>query len=189
MSIATPPSIAVTLAINPPSFKLGTQANVELSVTAVSNASYPITIHTWPNIFNPGLSQIHGSLAGVDQGTHEELNLHMIDIRLRGDSNFNYTLGGSHDEYFVALEPGQPRVFKTPFSPAHAKEGYRTEALPGHRYLVDLQEGEAVDWWKKGRKEDVLDLPGQDRKAYHSDGKPIPLSLDEPVEFKVLPLE
>jgi hypothetical protein len=41
---APAPSIAVTLAINFAAFKLGTP--VELSVTAVSNASQPITIFT-----------------------------------------------------------------------------------------------------------------------------------------------
>jgi hypothetical protein len=196
MSVEPPPSIAVTLAINPPSFKLGTQANVELSVTAVSNASYPITIRTWRNILDPGVSQIQGSLVGVDQDTHEELILHMIDINY-GDFKFEYTLGGWDDKYYVTLEPGQPRVFNAPFHPAHADERSRAcrplpcraQALPGHRYLVDLQEGEDVDWWKKGRKEDVLGLPGQVRGGHEADGKPIVLSLDEPVEFKVLPLE
>jgi hypothetical protein len=42
---------------------------------------------------------------------------------------------------------------------------------------------------KEGRKEDVLNLPGQDRGGYWPSGEPIVLSLDEPVEFKVLPLE
>jgi len=100
-----------------------------------------------------------------------------------------YTLGGWDDKNYVILEPGQPRVFNAPFNPAHADEICRAQALPGHRYLVDLQEGEAVSWWKKGRKEDVLGLPGQVRGGHEADGKPIVLSLDEPVEFKVLPLE
>ena len=37
------------------------------------------------------------------------------------------------------------------------------QALPGHRYLVDLEEGEAIDQWWKGRREDVLGLPGKSR--------------------------
>ena len=52
-----------------------------------------------------------------------------------------------------------------------------------------MRPGEEVEWWKKGRKEDVLDLPGQDRGGSHPDGEPISLSIDEPVEFKVLPLD
>jgi hypothetical protein len=104
MSVEPPPSIAVTLAINPPSFKLGTQANVELSVTAVSNASYPITIRTWRNILDPGVSQIQGSLVGVDQDTHEELILQMIDINY-GDFKFEYTLGGTTNTMLLS-SPG-----------------------------------------------------------------------------------
>jgi hypothetical protein len=78
MLVAPPPSIAVTLAINPPNFTLG--SHVELSVTAVSNAFYPITIDTWWKILNPRLSQERGSLVGVDKDTLKELPLHMIDV-------------------------------------------------------------------------------------------------------------
>jgi hypothetical protein len=42
---------------------------------------------------------------------------------------------------------------------------------------------------ERERKEDVLNLPGKDRGARHSDGEPILLSLDKPVEFKFLPLD
>ena len=53
-----------------------------------------------------------------------------------------------------------------------------------------MRPGEEVEWWKKGRKEDVLDIEGQPtRNASVPDGKPIVLSIDEPVEFKVLPLD
>jgi hypothetical protein len=176
-SVGLPPSIAVKLAIDPPSFKISER--VRLSVTATSNASDPITIFNWPNIFNPSLSQMRGSLVAFDKATHEELILHTMVVK-RGP--VNYTLGGSDDEFFVTLEPGKPAEFSTPF-------GYGHTTLPGHQYLVDLQEGESVDWWKKGRKEDVLNLPGKDRGASRSDGEPIVLSLNEPVEYKLLPLE
>jgi hypothetical protein len=187
MSVAPPPSIAVTLAINPSNFTLG--SHVELSVTAVSNASYPITVDTWWNILNPGLSQERGSLVGVDKDTLKELPLHMIDIHMSPDFLDDRTLGGVHDEYLVTLEPGQPRVFNTFFHAAYGDKYHKPDVLPGHRYLIDLEESEPVGWWKKGRKEDVLNLPGQDRGAGHADGKPIALSLDEPVEFMVLPLD
>ena len=57
MAVALPPSIVITLAINPPISKKGA-TDVEMSVTAVSNASYPITVITWPSILNPGLAQL-----------------------------------------------------------------------------------------------------------------------------------
>ena len=174
-----PPSIAVELAINPPSFKLG--ESVQLSVTAVSNASDPITIYTWSNILEPVYSQMRGSLVAFDQNTNQKLHLHTLDVsRLP----INFTLGSAEDHFFVTLEPGRPSTFNADFvyNPYGA-------AVPGHRYLVDLQEGENVQWWKKGRKEDVLNLPGNDRQAYWADGDPIILSLDEPVGFKLLPLD
>ena len=63
--------------------------------------------------------------------------------------------------------------------------------MPGHRYLLGIREDyyDSYVWWKKGRKGDVLDLPGQERGGYEADGKHLVLSLDEPVEFKVLPLD
>jgi hypothetical protein len=136
VSVGPPPSIAVKLAINPPSFSIGEM--VQLSVTAISNATKPITIYTWPNIFNPSLSQKHGSLVAFDKDTHEKLTLHTRDV-CRGQINF--TLGGPEDQFFVTLELGKPSVFNTSFdyNPTGA-------AVPGHRYLVDLQERENVDW-------------------------------------------
>jgi hypothetical protein len=108
---------------------------------------------------------------------------------MRHDFLDDRTLGGKHDEYLVTLEPGQPQVFNTLFYAAYGDKYHKPDILPGHRYLIDLEESEQVDWWKVGRREDVLDLHGQDRGASHADGKPIALSLDAPVEFKVLPLE
>jgi len=95
---------------------------------------------------------------------------------------FNFTLGSTEDDLFVTLEPGKPMVFHTVFD-------YGFHALPGHRYLVDVHESENVGWWKKGRKEDVLNLPGKNRGGHYSDGEPIALSLDEPAELKLLPLD
>ena len=83
MLIATPPSIAITLAINPPNFKTGAH-DVELSVTAVSNASYPITVFTWPNVLNPGLAQLRGNFEGFDRGTSEPLKNGQLGRKKRG---------------------------------------------------------------------------------------------------------
>ena len=179
MSIATPPSIAITLAINSPNFKRDAH-DVELSVTAVSNASYPITIFTWPNILNPGNAQLRGQIRGFDRDTAEPMEMR---TRCTKRGAYIFVLGGIDDDCFFTLEPGQPMKFNASFGVADGA------ALPGHRYLIDVQSGEQVDWWKKGRKEDVLNLPGQDRGACYADGQPIALSIDEPVEFKVLPLD
>jgi hypothetical protein len=195
-----PPSIAVTLAINPPAFKLGEP--VELSVTAVSNASQPITIFTWQHIFNVHTAQKRGNFVGWDQDTGMKLPLHDYFIT---PLRWSYTLGGRFDSSFVTLEPGQPHTFSSsflltygpPFGPpvngiqsrVNVPKGH-AYLLPGHRYLMDICDDYGhMYWWKYGRKEDVLDLPGEDREGSVSSGEDIVLSLDEPVEFKVLPLE
>jgi hypothetical protein len=197
VSIA-PPSIAVTLAVNPPAFALGT--DVELSVTAVSNATFPTTIFTWQFVFNLELAQVRGNFVGVDRDTGMKLPMHDIQIKRAG---FDHTLGGPDDKYHVTLEPGQPFRFNSSFYLAHRSrfredpssdsdlpEG-QANLLPGHRYLLDIRKDyyDAYLWWKVGRKEDVLDLPGQDPAGGWESGKPIVLSLDEPVEFRVLPLD
>jgi hypothetical protein len=159
MSVAPPPSVAVTLAINPSNFTLG--SHVELSATAVSNASYPITVDTWPNIFNPGLSQQRGSLVGVDKDTHKELEMHVIDVRMNAEFLNDRTLGGVHDEYLVTLEPGQTRAFNTFFYTAVGDIYHKPDVLPGHRYLIDLEESEQVGWWKKEERKTSWIFPGK----------------------------
>jgi hypothetical protein len=177
VTVGPPPSIAVKLAIDPPSFKMSDR--VRLSVTAISNASTPITIYTWPNVFNPELAQMGSGLVAFDKETHKVLRLHDMDVKL---GPINFTLGGTEDKFFVTLEPGKPSVSTTGFA-------YGFGTLPGHKYLLDLKKAENVGWWKRGRKADVPNLPGKDRGAQHSDGEPILLSLDKPVEFKFLPLD
>jgi len=90
---------AAFAAFNHPIFALG--ARVKLSVTAVSNASGPITIYTWTNIFYPRLSQERGSLVEADRDTLEERRLHIIDVNRM--EAINFTLGGPEDELFVTL--------------------------------------------------------------------------------------
>jgi hypothetical protein len=206
MSITPSPSIAVTLVINPPAFRLGDA--VELSVTAVTNSTYPITVYTWPYIFNPKQAQQRGGFEGWDRDTGLRLPLQEVEIMRKGES---YTLGGPDDESFVTLEPGLPMKFNSSFllasggprrygtGPDPTKDGKsdvadgKAELLPGHRYLIDVRQDGFYDqelWWKKGRKEDVLDLKGMPtRNARVPSGKNIALRLEAPVEFEVLPLE
>jgi hypothetical protein len=205
MAIAPPPSVAVTLAVNPPAFKIGEP--VELSVYAVSDASYPITIFTWPTIFNVQLAQQRGNFIGRDQDEGWDLPLHTIDV---SPGKPCYTLGGKFDEFFVTLEPGQPFKFNSSFLLAQGPPPYAApkglnwspaafdapdgstykNLLPGHRYLLDISDMYSdMSWWKIGRKEDVLNLPGQDRNGSVPSGGPIFLSRDWIEEFEVLPLD
>jgi hypothetical protein len=150
MAVALPPSIAITLAINPPAFALNT--DLEISVTAVTNVSYPITIFTWPYVFNLGLAQVRGNFEGWDRDTGMRLPMQEIAIDRAG---YDHRLGSRDDEYQVTLEPRKPKKFNSTFFLAHGlsprraerlAEGMRylaedeAELLPGHRYLLDIRE-------------------------------------------------
>lgn len=177
MWIDVTPSVAITLAINPPVFRINDP--VELSLTVVSNASYPITVFTFPTILNPDLGQIQGNLKGFDRDTLEPLQMHDIDIRR---VPYNHTFGDIDDKYHVTLEPGVPSSFKAPFEVAR-KYPVGISAglpLPGHRYLVDLAPDESLFWWKKGRKEDIMCKPGGDYRLCRSVGWPGARNCFEP---------
>jgi hypothetical protein len=177
LSISPYPSIAVTLAINPPAFALG--SDVEISVTAVTNVSYPITIFTWPHVFNLGLAQRRGNFEGWDRDTGMELPMREIAI---DRASYDHRLGGRDDEFHVTLEPGKPIKFSPIFFLAHGLSPHMAERraegkeylaegdaelLPGRRYLLDIREDhyDSEVWWKKGRKEDALDLIGRDSRG------------------------
>jgi hypothetical protein len=183
MTTPAPPSISITLAINPPSFAPG--AAVELSITAVSNASTPITIFTWPNIFNLRLAQKRANFKCVDRDTGEPLSMEITKGPKR--PGFSHKRGGIDDEYHLTLEPGQPLSVKESFALAKRPTGGRHSTTPGHRYAFDVRHGEQVDWWREGRREDVLLAPGQsDRSLHEAGGEPIVLKIAGPVEFTVL---
>jgi hypothetical protein len=186
MTTLAPSSISITLAIDPPSFAPG--AAVELSITAVSNATIPITIFTWPNIFNLRLAQKRANFKCVDLGTGEPLSMELTKGPKR--PGFSHERGGIDDEYHITLEPGQPLKISESFALAkRPTEGSRS-IIPGHRYTFEVRDGEQVDWWREGRREDVLVPPGQfDGSLHEASGEPIILKIAGPVEFTVRALE
>ena len=57
--------------------------------------------------------------------------------------------------------------------------------MPGHRYRFGVREGEKVDWWKEGRKKDVMSLPGEASSLGDASGKPIVFDPIDAVDFEV----
>jgi hypothetical protein len=178
------PSISITLAIDPPSFAPG--AAVELSITAVSHASTPITIFTWPNIFNLRLAQKHANFKCVDLDTGEPLSMELTKGPKRPD--FSHERGGIDDEYHITLEPGQPVKINESFALAKRPTGGPRSITPGHRYTFEVRDGEQVGWWREGRREDVLVAPAHfgQVKLNEASGEPIVLNIAGPVDFTVL---
>jgi hypothetical protein len=97
-------------------------------------------------------------------------------------ASYDHRLGGRDDEFHVTLEPGKPIKFSPIFFLAHGLSPHMAERraegkeylaegdaelLPGRRYLLDIREDhyDSEVWWKKGRKEDALDLIGRDSRG------------------------
>lgn len=177
----TPPSISVTLALDPPTPKEGEA--LELSATAVLHASYPITFLDYWTIFNIHLAQAHKKLVGnfhcVDLDTNAPIRLQTIACIKR--SAIRYELNHSDSQYFHTLYPELPYKFSGPcYIPSR-------ELVPGHRYRLSIGEQEKIKWWRQGTKEEVLVSPDQELLEHPSEpsGKPIVLTNITPIEFTV----
>ncbi|KAH6956150.1 hypothetical protein DER45DRAFT_585019 [Fusarium avenaceum] len=100
---------------------------------------------------------------------------------------FSFALGGRDDDYFITLEPQKPMVITHRFLRSVALEGDRA-FLPGHKYRLEVREDEEAEWWRYGKKEDVMSPPGQfvAKEGYeHASGPPIKLGPIAPVEFEI----
>jgi hypothetical protein len=185
MTTPAPPSISITLAIDPPSFSPG--AAVELSITAVSHASTSITIFTWPNVFNLKLAQRRANFKCADLDTGTPLFMELTKGPKR--AGFSCVRGGGDDQYFLTLEPGQPLKISDSFRLANwPTEGSGDRSItPGHRYAFEVRHGEQVDWWQEGSRGDVLVPPGQSGPLGEASGGPIVLNTGGLVEFTILP--
>jgi len=189
MTTPVPPSISIALAVDPPSFSPG--AAVQLSITAVSHASTPVTIFTWPNVFNLKLAQRRANFKCVDLETGEPLFLELTKGPKR--AGFSCERGSQDDQYYLTLEPGQPLKISEQFGLAkRPTEGPRAIS-PGHRYAFEVRHGEQVDWWREGTREEVLVPPGQSGQVegsealYEASSEPLVLNIAGPVVFTVLP--
>ncbi|KAI9706988.1 MAG: hypothetical protein M1820_004576 [Bogoriella megaspora] len=181
MAESISPSISVALSIDPPSFALS--ENVTLNVTAVLHAQDPITIFTWPNIFNIDLAQKRANFTCEDLNTGFPMNLEITKGPQR--SGFNHELGGRDDSYHDTLQPEEPVTFKGSFKLASRTDKGSHVLTPGHRYRFGVREGEKIQWWREGKKEDALLPPGDDANSDNPSGGPIVLESVEPVEFEV----
>ncbi|KAI9930812.1 hypothetical protein ASPWEDRAFT_182773 [Aspergillus wentii DTO 134E9] len=175
------PSISVQLSIHPPRFTPGSQPPPSLSITATSHATQPITIFTWPEIFNLALAQRRKNFTCLNLTTNTAIRLETTKGPKR--TAFSQASGGRDDKAFVTLEPEIPVTFTDSFKLGIA-QGERCRVEPGHRYRFGVNEGEEIWWWQYGRKEDVMKSPdsaGMDEPS----GLPIALDNVAPVEFEV----
>ncbi|KAF5694937.1 putative NCP1-NADPH-cytochrome P450 reductase [Fusarium denticulatum] len=145
----------------------------------------PITIFTWHTIFNLKLAQRRKNFICTDLTTGLPLQLESTKGPKR--PQFSYELGGHDDQYFITLEPEEPTIITRRFLRSAGLEGDGV-FKPGHRYQLKVRDNEEAEWWRYGRREDVMSPPGQfpsKEGCEGPSGPPIRLSPIDPVEFQV----
>lgn len=165
-----PPSMTVTLALDPPNFSLGD--DVKLPITATSHASTPITIYTWPNIFNLSISlgcrpDLHFTCQ--DLTTDTPLNMRpWKTFCTRHEQGHNLDRDG---EDYLTLYSEQTVKVSTGFGLARSNitsdnVRHNRTLWYGHRYRLGVQEGKNIEWWRTGTKEENLAQPGEHLKGH-----------------------
>jgi hypothetical protein len=172
----SPPVLSVSLALSSSNFSADEE--VELSITVISHASAPVTIFTWPTIFNTRLALKRKNFECIDLDTNTPLNLEITKGGKRG--GFTSRRGGTDEKYFFTLLPEEPHEFASPFKIAN-----RAGVIPGHGYRFGVRHGEKLEYWTAGTKEEVLTPPGEPAGlAKNSDG-PIELNDIDDIEFTI----
>jgi len=176
----TPPLVSVSLELDSYSFSQGEE--VELSITATSHASTPITVFTWPTIFNPSLALRRKNFECLDLDTNTPLNLE----KTKGGKRSGFVLrhGSADAEYCYTLMPEEPINFTAPFMIIN----YRG-IVPGHRYRFGVCQGEKIEWWAAGTKDEVLKAPGEPEASAMYDKEPVVLHDVNDLEFEIKPTE
>ena len=175
-STMSPPVLSVSLALSSSNFSPGEE--VELSITVTSHASGPITIFTWPTIFNIRLALKRKNFECIDLDTDTPLNLEITKGGKRG--GFTSRSGSNDEKYFYTLMPEEPLMFTSPFKIAN-----RRGVVTGHRYRFGVRSGEKLEWWTAGIKEDVLTPPGEPAGLAKNDDGPIELDGVDDIEFVI----
>jgi len=172
----SPPALSVSLALS--SSNSSSSEEVELIVTVISHASAPITIFTWPTIFNTRLALRRKNFECIDLDTNTPLNLEITKGGKRG--GFTSRSDSSDAKYFYTLMPEEPLKFTTPFNVANS-DGIR----PGHRYRFGVRRGEKLEYWTAGTKEEVLTAPGEPAGLAKNEDGPIELNDIDDIEFVI----
>lgn len=180
------PAISVRLSLSPESVTLGAPCSIILSTTLTHPT--PITIYTWPTVFNLGLSQRRKNFWCIDLSNNDE------PVRLeytKGGKRSGWisrVLGDFDDPFFLTLEPGKTADITDQFS---FTKGLENRLVAGHRYRFGFSDRECVGDWMHGTREEVM-VPRGDRSPMDSPGPIIMLDTGPPIEFEVLesaPLE
>ena len=152
------PVIEVTMAISHPIISLSAPEDCSLTITATLQHKEPITLYTWPHIFNLSLAQRRFNFSCVDITPGNDQEKPYINTHSAGHVNkmgaISRQLGSVDDQFWVTFQPDQPVSFTEKFSLATRKD---QPLKPGHRYRYAILRRWLIQWkWQAGTREDLM---------------------------------
>lgn len=185
MATIIQPTISTILSL-PPDIYIEQQPT--LTITLKLTAPAPITIFTWPTIFNPRLALRRHNFRLHDVSTEPPTPIHLESTKGPKRPGFSYRKNNFDEKYYVTLYPGVDFEIQCPFLIMH--RDMPGTGLPrfhvGHRYRLRMTGEEKVTSWWWGTKDDVLlddDEPYDEHEAAEGEN-PINIHAD-PIEFVV----
>ncbi|USW56657.1 hypothetical protein Slin15195_G099760 [Septoria linicola] len=151
MSQAT---IHVERALSSTKFAPGNDCSI--SLTATLDYPTPITIFTWPTIFNLKLSQKRWHFYCIDVCDNDKpIQLNVENPGKRG-GGISRQRNGPHDRYFVTFRPSEPVTITEAFELAIRQ--HSEQLKPGHRYRFGINRSKlSLPWvWTHGTREEIL---------------------------------
>ncbi|KAG9755845.1 hypothetical protein KCU73_g5209, partial [Aureobasidium melanogenum] len=187
MASTTQPIISTTLSLSP---QICIEQQPTLTITLSLTAPAPITVFTWPGIFNPSLALGRHNFRLQDVSTEPPTPIHLESTKGPRRPGFSRSKNNSDEKYYVTLYPGMDLEIQCPFLIMH--RNMPGTGLPrfqvGHRYRFGITDEEKVKSWWWGTRDDVLldddDEPYDDREAARGE---IPIDIHaDPIEFVVM---
>lgn len=180
--------ITVGIAITPAPITLGQPCDLTLSATLSPSHPTPITIYTYPNIFNLPFAIQRENFYCLDLTSSNRPLFLQLTKGGRRKGHVKRKLGTPHAQHFLTLHPGQTIHLTTPFRPATNDQD---PLVPGHRYRFGINERETLKFgaWLRGTREEVLAAPGEEESPDGWAKDRIELRLPEPIEFEVVGAE
>lgn len=188
-------SISVDLIINPPEYSHqdgeSTVPSLFITATLAPTAPKPVTILTWPTIFNPTLALRRRNFA-VQDITHDPpatVNLEITKGPKR--PGFQRRKGARDEKYYLTLYPGQElHIADFPLNIVKRTTSDEETHLfeSGHTYSFGIsEEGSKVRTWWWGTTDEVLDeVDGPEKDVSGLKGTESILLISEPVKFRIL---
>ncbi|KAL8916909.1 MAG: hypothetical protein Q9208_008273 [Pyrenodesmia sp. 3 TL-2023] len=189
-SSSSPPTIQLSISVDPSSYSFADPHPPVLSVTLLSQADLPLTLFTWLKPLNPATGLPQDGFLLTDLSTSPPSRVPQASIRLQR-LPVSRERGSGDDEYFVTAYPGTPVTISTGFAtgggegwrkpqprhvkkaraldahrnPRNARRGTRGVGVDGlesgKRYKVEINSEKLESvWWKWGERDDILVEPG-----------------------------